>query len=60
MVMGSEETVTYLSPCAIWPETLQSSKAQTWEVVWLQRNEAIFYLIGERNDKEIARHGWHL
>ena len=24
MVMGSEETVTYLSPCAIWPETLHS------------------------------------
>jgi hypothetical protein len=22
-LMGSEETVTYLSPCAIWDETLQ-------------------------------------
>ena len=27
MVMGSEETVTYLSPCAIWPETLQDMAA---------------------------------
>ena len=38
---------------------LSSSEAQTWEVVWLQRNEAIFCLIGERDDKEIAWHGRH-
>jgi len=29
MVMGSEETVTYLTQCAIWPETLQERANRT-------------------------------
>ena len=39
---------------------LASSKSHTWMGAWLYRNEAIFCLIGERKDKEIAWHGRHL
>ena len=36
---------------------LVSDELHTWKGGWLHRNKAIFCLIGERHDNEIAWHG---
>ena len=51
MVMGLEETVTYLSPCATWPETLHKTSLKVNDSLTLAGipPEIFGYRLGNRS-----------